>query len=81
MGAILWFPWVFLTANLYVNVFDVHPLMAAAINGWFRHALIFLFFTPIAIASAYYIASKVTGRAIYNYSYACLLYTSPSPRD
>ena len=70
MGAILWFPWVFLTANLYVNVFDVHPLMAAAINGWFRHALIFLFFTPIAIASAYYIASKVTGRAIYNYSYA-----------
>ena len=70
MGAILWFTCIFLTANLYVSVFDVHPLMAAAINGWFRHALIFLFFTPIAIASAYYIASKVTGRAIYNYSYA-----------
>ena len=70
LGAIFWFPWVFLTANLYVNVFDVHPLMAAAINSWFRHAIVFLFFTPIAIASAYYIAAKVSGRAIYNYSYS-----------
>lgn len=70
LGAVLWFPWVYLTANLYVNVFDIHPLMAAAINGWFRYALIFLFFTPIAIASAYYIAAKVSGRAIYNYSYS-----------
>lgn len=70
LGAMLWFPWVYLTANLFVNVFDIHPLMAAAINGWFRHALIFLFFTPIAIASLYYIAAKVTGRPVYNSSYA-----------
>ncbi len=66
LGALFWFPWVFLTANLFVNVFDIHPVMAAAINGWFRHALIFLFFTPVAIASAYYISAKVTGRSIYN---------------
>lgn len=70
LGAVFWFPWVFLTANLYINVFDIHPLMAAAINGWFRQTLILLFFAPIAIASAYYITAKITARAIYNYSYS-----------
>ena len=40
LAACIWFPWIYLTANLYVNVFDVHPLMAAAINGWFRQALV-----------------------------------------
>ena len=70
MGAMLWFPWVYLTANLYVNVFEVHPLMATAINRWFRQAMILLFFVPIGIASAYYITAKVTARAIYNYTYS-----------
>ncbi|NWK55218.1 cbb3-type cytochrome c oxidase subunit I [Verrucomicrobiaceae bacterium N1E253] len=70
LGATIWFPWIYLTANLYVNVFDVQPLMAAAINAWFRFALIFLFFTPIAIASIYYIVAKITARPIYNSTYS-----------
>lgn len=70
LGAAIWFPWVFLTANLYVNVFAIHPLMAAAINAWFKYAMIFLFFTPVAIASIYYIVAKVTARPIYNSSYS-----------
>lgn len=72
LGAVLWFPWIYLTANLYINVFDVHPLMAAAINGWFRQTLILLFFAPIAIASAYYITSKVTARPVYNHAYSVI---------
>jgi len=70
LGAILWFPWIYLTANLYINVFDIHPLMAAAINGWFRQAMVFLFFAPIAIASAYYVTAKISARPIYNYAYS-----------
>lgn len=70
LAAALWFPWVFLTANLYVNVFDIDPLMAAAIAAWFRSAMIFLFFTPIAIASIYYLVAKITARPIYNSAYS-----------
>ena len=70
LGALLWFPWIYLTANLYVNVFEVHPLMATAINRWFSQAMILLFFVPIGIASAYYIVAKVSARAIYNYTYS-----------
>ncbi|MBT8043327.1 MAG: cbb3-type cytochrome c oxidase subunit I [Verrucomicrobiae bacterium] len=72
LGAVLWFPWIYLTANLYLNVFEIHPLMATAINGWFRQTLVLLFFAPIAIASAYYITAKITARAIYNYTYSVM---------
>jgi len=70
LAATLWFPWVYLTANLYVNVFTIDPVIAAAINSWFRFAMIFLFFTPIAIASVYYLVAKITARPIYNSAYS-----------
>jgi cytochrome c oxidase cbb3-type subunit 1 len=70
LGAVFWFPWIFFTANLYVNVFDVQPLMATAVNAWFRSALTFLFFAPIAIGSAYYLIPKVTERPIHNSTYS-----------
>lgn len=70
LGAILWFPWIFLTGHLFVFVFDGHPVMAAAVNAWYRSALILLFFTPAALACAYYLTPKVTGRPIYSYALA-----------
>lgn len=70
VAALFWFPWVYLTAHLFVFVFDGHPVMAAGINAWFKYALIFLFFTPVALGTAYYLAPKVTGRPVYSYSLA-----------
>ena len=70
MGALFWFPWVYLTANLFIFTFDVHPVMAAGINAWFKSTLIFLFFAPIGVAAAYYLAPKVTGRPVYSYNLA-----------
>ena len=74
MAALFWFPWVFLSGNLFVNTFaDAgNGVMAAGINAWFRSAFFLLFFAPVAIASAYYIAPKVTGRPVYSYKLALL---------
>jgi cytochrome c oxidase cbb3-type subunit 1 len=74
MAALFWFPWVFLTGNIFINTFaDAgNGVMAAGINAWFRSAMFFLFFTPVAIASAYYITPKVTGRPVYSYKLALL---------
>lgn len=74
LAALFWFPWVFLTGNLFINSFsDVgNPVMATAINAWFRSALLYLFFAPIAVASAYYITPKVTGRPVFSYKLALL---------
>ena len=72
LAAMIWFPWIFITANTLLHCIPGHPVMSAAISAWFRSAFIFLFFTPVAIGAAYYLAPKVTGRPIFSYSLAKL---------
>lgn len=70
LAALVWFPWVFITANTLLHCLPGHPVMANGINAWYRSALIFLFFTPVALGAAYYLAPKVTGRPVQSYSLA-----------
>jgi cytochrome c oxidase cbb3-type subunit 1 len=72
LAAMIWLPWVFITANVLLHVFTGHPVMAAGINAWYKSALIFLFFTPVALGTAYYLAPKVTGHPVHSYSLAKL---------
>lgn len=72
LAALIWFPWVFATAHVLVHGFSGSPLMAAAINAWYRSALLFLFFVPTGIAAAYYLIPKVTGRPVYSYTLSLL---------
>ena len=72
LAALFWFPWILGSTHMFVNVFEGHGLVAAGINAWYRSALLFLFFTPIAVASAYYLAPKVTGRPVYSYNLGIL---------
>jgi cytochrome c oxidase cbb3-type subunit 1 len=72
LAAMVWFPWVFITANILLHCIPGHPVMAAGINAWYKSAVIFLFFTPVALGTAYYLAPKVTGHAVYSYSLAKL---------
>ncbi len=72
MAAMIWFPWVFITANVLLHVMPGNPVMAAGINAWYKSSLIFLFFTPIALGTAFYLTPKVTGRPIHSYSLAKL---------
>lgn len=72
LAAMIWFPWIYITANTLINCVPGHPLMAAGINAWFRSGMLFLFFTPVALAVAYYLAPKVSGRPVYSYSLAKL---------
>lgn len=70
LAGILWFPWTLATAYLFVFVLDGNPVMTATVAAWFRGTLFVLFFLPIALASAYYLAPKVTGRPVYSYNLA-----------
>ena len=72
LAAMVWFPWVFITVNTLLHCIPGHPVMAAGINAWYKSALMFLFFTPIALGTAYYLAPKVTGHPVYSYSLAKL---------
>jgi cytochrome c oxidase cbb3-type subunit 1 len=70
LAALLWFPWIYVTANVLLHCVPGHPVMGAGINAWFRSALLFLFFTPVALGVTYYLAPKVTGRPVFSYSLA-----------
>ena len=72
LAAVIWFPWIYLTANILLHCVPGHPVMGAAINAWFRSALVFLFFTPVALGTASYLAPKVTGNPLYSDSLAKL---------
>jgi cytochrome c oxidase cbb3-type subunit 1 len=71
-AAVIWFPWIFLTANVLLHCLTGHPVMAAGINAWYKSALLLLFFAPVGMGAAYYLVPKVAGVAVQSYSLARL---------
>lgn len=76
IGAMLWFPWILLTAFAVLFCLPGHPIAAAAVNAWYRSALTFLFFAPVGIGAAYYLVPKVTGRPLFSHSLAVFSFWS-----
>lgn len=66
MGAALfWFPVLYLVGKLPGVHFGVQQ---AAMNWWFGHNVLGLYYTPIALASVYYFLPKIIGRPIQSYN-------------
>lgn len=68
VGAMIWFPWIMITAFVLIFCVGGNALMSAAVAAWFRSGLVYLFFLPTAAAAAYYLAPKITGKPVYSYS-------------
>lgn len=71
LGAALWFPWVFATANFLIGQ-KAAPVMAAGAGSWFVSNIIYFWMAPVALAVAYYIVPKIANRPIYSYGIAKL---------
>jgi cytochrome c oxidase cbb3-type subunit 1 len=67
LAAFLWFPWLYATANILLIWEPVQGSAMGAVNWWFAHNVLGLWFTPIGLASAYYMIPKVIGRPIHSY--------------
>jgi cytochrome c oxidase cbb3-type subunit I len=72
MGAFLWFAWMYATANLALGIVPAPGAAQPAINWWYVGSLVDLWFTPIALATAYYLIPKIVGRPIYSEKLALL---------
>lgn len=67
LAAFFWFPLMYLTAQA---VFFWNPIKApaqAAVNWWYAHNVLGLWFTPIGLAAIYYLIPKVIGKPIHSY--------------
>jgi|688.fasta_scaffold18566_3 cytochrome c oxidase cbb3-type subunit 1 len=67
LAAFLWFPWLYSTANLLLNFEPIQGGAQGAVNWWYGHNALGLWFTPIGLATAYYLIPKVLGRPIHSY--------------
>lgn len=68
-AALLWFPILFFVANIPGLHFGVQ---GAAMNWWYGHNALGLWFTPIGLGAAYYFIPKVLGRPVYSYNLSLL---------
>lgn len=67
LAAFLWFPWLYATANILLIWQPIQGSAMGAVNWWFAHNVLGLWFTPIGLAAAYYMIPKVIGRPIHSY--------------
>jgi len=68
LASMLWFPLLYVVANLGIY----QGVTEAAMNWWFAHNALAVWFTPVGLAGAYYFIPKVIGRPIYSYQLGLL---------
>lgn len=71
MAALLWFPWIYSTASLFL-VSDRPPrgVSQAVIDWWFSNNLIFVWLSLVGLGVAFYFLPKLAGRPLYSRFYA-----------
>jgi cytochrome c oxidase cbb3-type subunit 1 len=67
VAAFFWFPLMYLTAQVLLLWFPVQAAAQAPLNWWYAHNALGLWFTPIGLASIYYLIPKVIGKPIHSY--------------
>ncbi len=67
LAALLWFPWIFSTATLLLQIFPVRGLVQASVAWWFSGNLINVWLTLAGLASTFYVLPKLTGRPLQSH--------------
>ncbi len=66
LTALLWFPWVYSTAQLLLSYFSVRGIMQAVVHGWFQHSFYTLCAGAFGLASIFYFIPKLAGRPLHS---------------
>jgi cytochrome c oxidase cbb3-type subunit 1 len=72
VAAIFLFPWLFSAAQIVLLWAPVRGTVQAIAAGWFAQGAFTLWLAPLALAAAYYVIPKVTGRTLPSYEFAPL---------
>ena len=67
LGAMFWFPWMYLVAAYMIFWSPATGVVQPIVNWWFGHNTLGLFFTPVALGTAYYLIPKIIGRPVHSY--------------
>lgn len=72
VAALFLFPWLFSAAQVMLTWAPVRGVLQAVVAGWFTQGAWTLWMAPLALAAAYYLVPKITGRVIPGYDFAAL---------
>lgn len=70
VAALFLFPWLYSAAQVMLLGAPVRGIGQAVVAAWFAQNLLSLWLVPTALAAAYYLVPKLTGRTIANYDFA-----------
>jgi cytochrome c oxidase cbb3-type subunit 1 len=82
VAALFLFPWLFSVAQVMLLWVPVRGVLQAVADGWYSQGLWSLWLAPLALAGAYYVVPKITGRVLPSYEAAslgfwCLVFVGP----
>jgi cytochrome c oxidase cbb3-type subunit 1 len=71
LAALLWFPWIYSTANLLLaSGHPVRGVTQAVIGWWFADNLIFVWLALVGLGTAFYFLPKLAGRPLQSSYFA-----------
>jgi len=72
VAALFLFPWLYSAAQLMLLANPVSGVSRAVIEAWYSQNVLTLWLLPVALAAAYYLLPRLTGRPAAHYGYAQL---------
>ena len=67
LAALLWFPWIYATANLFLVAWPVRGVVQAAIDYWFANNLLFVWLGLVGLGVLFYFLPKLAGRPLQSH--------------
>ena len=66
IASLMWFPWIFLSAGLFLQFFPVRGVLQSLIALWYEHNLDEIVLGFVGLASAFYLVPKLLDRPLYS---------------
>ncbi len=74
LTGLFWFPWIYATAELLLNVYKVRGMTQAVIAWWYSANLEIVWMWLIGLAAVFYLVTKITRHEFQSRNLALLIY-------
>ncbi len=72
LSALMWFPWLLATAQIFLVWFPVRGVLQAVIGGWYTQGLFWGWLTPLTLGALFHFLPELTGKSLPHRSLALL---------
>ena len=74
LAALIWFPWSYASANIFLVSMPVRGVAQAVVDLWFGNNLLFVWFSLVGLGVGFYFLPLLTGRPLRTYFYALFVF-------